>query len=174
MTHQNQLIWLKKRKSTRSKQSSIVAKRDAISSTWSNGKATLMQKTPGNHAEMYAMPKKKWKTFTNNILTNRNPLLLIEESSSLPTAQSSTLSNQCSNSPRHHGDHDLKRGVMLRFQHFSTQTSVPFRYHPTLPTPPNNHPILPIYLFLFLHLPIIPIFSYITLYHPISPLHFRP
>ena len=39
---------------------------------------------------------------------------------------------------------------------------------------PTNHPILPIYLFLFLHLPIIPIFSYVTLYHPISPLHFRP
>ena len=65
--------------------------------------------------------------------------------------------------------------IVLRFQHFSAQTSAyPFRYHPILPTLPDNHPISPIYLFLFLYLPIIPIFSYITLYHPISPLHFGP
>ena len=94
----------------RSKPSLIVAKRDDISSIWSNGKATLMQKTLGNHVEMYTMLKKKGKTFTNNILTNQNPLLLIEESLSLQTTQSSTLSNQCSNSQHHHGDHDLKGG----------------------------------------------------------------
>ena len=62
------------------------------------------------------------------------PFLLIEESSSLQTAQSSTPLNQCSNSWHRHGDHDLKGGVMLQFQSFSTQTSTyPFLYHPIAP-----------------------------------------
>ena len=77
MTHQHQLIWLRKKRNRRLKPSLIVAKRDDILSIWSNGKATLMQKTPGNHVEPYTMPKKKWKTFTSNTLTNQNPLLLI-------------------------------------------------------------------------------------------------
>ena len=65
--------------------------------------------------------------------------------------------------------------LVLRFQHFSAQASAhPLQYHPIFPTLPDSHPILPIYLFLFLHLPIILIFSYVTLYHPISPLHFGP
>ena len=129
--HQHHLIWLKKKRNTKLKPLSTVAKRDNISSIWSNGKATLMQKTHGNHREMYNMLKKKWKTSTKNIQTNQNPLLLIEESSSVQIAQSLTPLNQCSNSQHHHGDHDLKEGVMLRFQSFSAQTSAyPFLYHP--------------------------------------------
>ena len=66
---------------------------------------------------------KKWKTSTNNIQTNRNPLLLIKELLFLPIAQFSTLLNWCSNSQHHHGDHDLKGGVVLQFKAFSTKTS---------------------------------------------------
>ena len=145
----------------RLKPSWIVAKRDDISSIWSNGKATLTQKTPGNHEEMYAMPKKKWKTSTNNILTNRNPLLLIEESLSLQTVQSLTLSDQCSNSQRHHGDHDLKGGVMLQFQHFKRPDKrAPFPISPY----PSYPSLQSLYLtYLFLHCPIIPTLSNITL-----------
>ena len=70
MIHQHHLIWLKKKRNMKLKPSSTVAKRDDISSIWSNGKVTLMWKTPGNHVETYAMLKKKWKTFTNNTQTN--------------------------------------------------------------------------------------------------------
>ena len=110
MIHQHHLIWLKKKRNMKLKPSSTVAKEDNISSIWSNGKATPMQKTPGNHVEMYTMLKKKWKTFTNNTQTNPNPLLLTEESLFHQTAQSLTLSNPCLNSRHHHGDHDLKGG----------------------------------------------------------------
>ena len=95
--HQHHLIWLKKKRNTKLKPSLTVTKRDNILSIWSNGKANLMWKTHGNHGETYDMLKKKWKTSTKNIQTNRNPLLLIEESSSLQIAQSSTPLNQCSN-----------------------------------------------------------------------------
>ena len=64
MIHQHHLIWLKKKRNTKLKPSLIVAKRDNILNIWSNGKATLMQKTHGNHVEMYIMPKKKWKPAT--------------------------------------------------------------------------------------------------------------
>ena len=148
MIHQHQLIWLRKKRNTRLKPSLTVTKKDNILSIWSNGKVTLMRKTPGNHVEMYDMPKKKWKTSTKNIQPNRNPLLQIEESLSLPIAQSLTPLNQCLNSRCHHGDHDLKEGGNVTISSFSTQTSAyPFQYHPIAPTLPNNHPIFPIFSF---------------------------
>ena len=149
----------------RLKSSWIVTKRDDISNIWSNGKATLMQKTPGNLEETYTMPKKKWKTSTNNTLTNRNPLLLIEGSLSHQTEQSSTPSDQCSNSQCHHGDHDLKGGVMLRSHTLSAQTSAhPFRLS-LLPLPTFTLSYLSIYFYsyIFLSSRSFPISPYVTL-----------
>ena len=61
--------------------------------------------------------------------------------------------NQCSNSQRHHGDHDLKGRVMLWFQSFSTQTSAyPFQYHPISPTLSDNHPIFSFHSYITLSL----------------------
>ena len=99
----------------RLKPSWIVAKRDDISSIWSNGKVTLIWKTPGNHVETYAMPKKKWKTFTNNTQTNWNPLPLTEESLFLQTAQFLIPLNPCRIHNAIMGTMILK-GVMLWFQ----------------------------------------------------------
>ena len=99
MINQKYQTWLKKKRNTKLKPSLTVAKRDAISNIWLNGKVTPM---PGNHMEMYVMAKKKWIPFTKNTQTNQNPLL--------PIVQSSTPSNLSSNSQHHRGDQDLKGG----------------------------------------------------------------